>query len=50
MAEGWAPLWVTDFPMFEWDEDAKRYVALHHPFTAPKVDDVTTWKNTRAAQ
>ncbi len=38
--DGWAPLWVTDFPMFEWDEDAQRYVALHHPFTAPAVDDV----------
>jgi aspartyl-tRNA synthetase len=40
VADGWAPLWVTDFPMFEWDEEANRYVALHHPFTAPAVDDV----------
>ncbi|HEX3895738.1 MAG TPA: aspartate--tRNA ligase [Rudaea sp.] len=36
----WKPLWVTDFPMFEYDHDAKRHVALHHPFTAPKVDDI----------
>ena len=35
----WKPLWVTDFPMFEYDAEAQRYVALHHPFTAPKVDD-----------
>lgn len=40
VAEGWKPLWVTDFPMFEWDEEAQRYVALHHPFTAPAVDDI----------
>ena len=36
----WKPLWVTDFPMFEWDEEEQRYMALHHPFTAPAVDDV----------
>ena len=36
----WKPLWVTDFPMFEYDHAAKRHVALHHPFTAPKVDDI----------
>ncbi|MBM3202984.1 aspartate--tRNA ligase [Candidatus Woesearchaeota archaeon] len=32
----WAPLWVVDFPMFEWDDKDKRWFALHHPFTAPK--------------
>ena len=37
---GWKPLWVVDFPMFEWDAEAQRYVALHHPFTAPAVDDI----------
>ncbi|BDU15595.1 aspartate--tRNA ligase [Lysobacter auxotrophicus] len=40
VAEGWAPLWVTDFPMFEWDDEENRYVALHHPFTAPAVDSI----------
>ena len=40
ISEGWAPLWVTDFPMFEWDDEAQRYVALHHPFTAPAVDSI----------
>jgi aspartyl-tRNA synthetase len=33
---GWQPVWVVDFPMFEYDEEDKRWVALHHPFTSPK--------------
>jgi aspartyl-tRNA synthetase len=34
--QGWKALWVVDFPMFEYDDEAKRWVAMHHPFTAPK--------------
>lgn len=35
---GWRPLWVVDFPMFEWDDKDNRWVALHHPFTSPKLE------------
>ena len=46
----WCPLWVTDFPMFEWDAEQGRYIALHHPFTAPAVDDIAELKaNARSA-
>ena len=38
-ADGWRPLWVVDFPMFEYDAEAKRWVAMHHPFTSPKIAD-----------
>lgn len=41
-------LWVTDFPMFEWNEDEKRLEALHHPFTAPHPDDLADLKTARA--
>jgi aspartyl-tRNA synthetase len=41
-------LWVTDFPMFEWNADEKRLEALHHPFTAPHLDDVDDIKTARA--
>ncbi len=44
VADGWAPLWVVDFPMFEKDEDANRWVALHHPFTAPSINDAKALK------
>lgn len=35
-----APLWVLDFPLLEWDEDLQRYHAMHHPFTSPKTEDI----------
>ena len=41
-------LWVTDFPMFEWNADEKRLEALHHPFTAPNLDDLNDLKTARA--
>ncbi|MDT7041105.1 aspartate--tRNA ligase [Candidatus Nitronereus thalassa] len=36
----WEPLWVTDFPLLEYDHDERRYVALHHPFTGPRIEDI----------
>ena len=50
----YAPLWVIDFPLLEWDEETKRYYAMHHPFTAPKpedeslLDDESRWGDIRA--
>lgn len=41
-------LWITDFPMFEWNSDEKRFEALHHPFTAPHPDDLADLKTARA--
>ena len=38
--QGWYPLWVVAFPMFEWDDQSKRLSALHHPFTAPRQSDI----------
>ena len=50
----YAPLWVIDFPLLEWDEETQRYYAMHHPFTAPKpedeslLDDERRWGDIRA--
>jgi aspartyl-tRNA synthetase len=46
---GWRPLWVFDFPMFEWDAEAKRWVAMHHPFTSPKDPDAAALRAAPAA-
>ena len=49
-----APLWVIDFPLLEWDEETQRFYAMHHPFTAPKpedealLDDPSKWGDIRA--
>ena len=50
----YAPLWVVDFPLLEWDDETQRYYAMHHPFTAPKpedealLDDPSRWGDIRA--
>ena len=46
---GWHPLWVTDFPMFEWDAQEQRWVAMHHPFTSPVNDDPAALRAAPAA-
>ena len=44
-----APLWVVDFPMFEWDEETQRYYAMHHPFTMPNKEDISLLKSDTGA-
>jgi len=44
VADGWSPLWIVDFPMFEKDATGKRWTALHHPFTAPSINDAEALK------
>ncbi|WP_447980232.1 aspartate--tRNA ligase [Candidatus Nitrospira bockiana] len=41
----WRPLWVIDFPLLDYDQDAKRYVAMHHPFTAPLDEDLALFES-----
>ena len=48
-ASGWRPLWVIEFPMFEWEADERRWVAMHHPFTGPVNDDPAALRAAPAA-
>ncbi|MEL0011474.1 MAG: amino acid--tRNA ligase-related protein, partial [Bacteroidota bacterium] len=45
----YAPLWVTDFPLLEWDAETQRYHAMHHPFTSPKTEDMDKMDHEPAA-
>ena len=46
VSEGWEPVWITDFPMFKFDDITKKWTSLHHPFTAPATDDLQILKKS----
>lgn len=47
--DNFKPLWVIDFPLLEWDEETKRFYAMHHPFTAPKPEDINLMESNPGA-